>query len=109
MAKVTSSKMNIAIIHSDLGIGGAERLIVDAAIELASHGHKVHIFTAHHDKNRCFEETIAGMVDLILVNNNFIASTFANTFKHLDAKGIRPVVLYPVVNVDQFNEPTSFK
>jgi hypothetical protein len=33
---------------------------VDAAVELASRGHKVHIFTAHHDKNRCFEETIAG-------------------------------------------------
>lgn len=33
---------------------------MDAAVELASRGHKVHIFTAHHDKNRCFEETIAG-------------------------------------------------
>lgn len=40
-------------------IGGAERLIVDAAVELASHGHKVHMFTAHHDKNRCFEETLS--------------------------------------------------
>lgn len=209
MAKGTSSKLNIAIIHPDLGIGGAERLIVDAAVELASHGHKVHIFTAHHDKNRCFEETITGhfpvtvygsflprhifyrlhalcaylrclfvalcvffmwpsfdviladqvsvvipilklkrstkvvfychfpdlllaqhstflrriyrkpidyieeittgMADLILVNSNFTASTFANTFKHLNAKGIQPAVLYPAVNVDQFNEPSSFK
>ena len=40
--------------------GGAERLIVDAAVELASHGHNVHIFTAHHDRARCFEETLAG-------------------------------------------------
>ncbi|KAF8411065.1 hypothetical protein HHK36_003604 [Tetracentron sinense] len=55
-----SSKLKIAIIHPDLGIGGAERLIVDAAVELASHGHNVHIFTAHHDKTRCFEETLAG-------------------------------------------------
>jgi len=52
---------------------------------------------------------IAGMADLVLVNSNFTASTFANTFKHLDAKGIRPAVLYPAVNVDQFNEPTSSK
>jgi alpha-1,3/alpha-1,6-mannosyltransferase len=52
---------------------------------------------------------IAGMADSILVNSNFTASTFANTFKHLDAKGIRPAVLYPAVNVDQFNEPTSTK
>ncbi|CAB4309826.1 unnamed protein product [Prunus armeniaca] len=40
MAKKGSSKLNIAIIHPDLGIGGAERLIVDAAVELASMGIK---------------------------------------------------------------------
>ncbi|TKY49184.1 Alpha-1,3/1,6-mannosyltransferase ALG2 [Spatholobus suberectus] len=55
------------------------------------------------------EEITTGMADLILVNSNFTASTFANTFKYLDAKGIRPAVLYPAVNVDQFNEPSSFK
>ncbi|KAK9269049.1 hypothetical protein L1049_000817 [Liquidambar formosana] len=201
--------MNIAIIHPDLGIGGAERLIVDAAVELASHGHNVHIFTAHHDKTRCFEETLTGtfpvtvygaflprhifyrlhavcaylrcifvalcllfvwpsfdviladqvsvviplmklkkstkvvfychfpdlllaqhttvlrriyrkpidvieemttgMADLVLVNSKFTASTFANTFKHLDARGIQPAVLYPTVNVDQFDKPQAFK
>jgi len=42
--------------------GGAERLIVDAACQLASHGHDVHVFTSHHDKNRCFEETVSGML-----------------------------------------------
>ncbi|OIT29171.1 sucrose synthase 2 [Nicotiana attenuata] len=180
--------MNIAIIHPDLGIGGAERLVVDAAMELASLAHKVHIFTAHHDKNRCFEETLSGvfdvtvygaflprhifyrlhavcaylrclfvalclllmwpsfdviladqvvfychfpdlllaqhtialrriyrkpidfieeittgMADLILVNSRFTASTFAKTFKNLDARGIKPAVLYPAVNVDQLH------
>lgn len=34
---------------------------MDAAVELASHGHKVHVFTSYHDKNRCFEETISGV------------------------------------------------
>ncbi|OAY80703.1 Alpha-1,3/1,6-mannosyltransferase ALG2 [Ananas comosus] len=53
-------KLKIAIIHPDLGIGGAERLIVDAAVELAAHGHSVHCFTSYHDKNRCFEETVSG-------------------------------------------------
>lgn len=201
--------MNIAIIHPDLGIGGAERLIVDAAMELASLGHKVHIFTSHHDKNRCFEETLSGvfdiavygaflprhifyrlhavcaylrclfvalcllfmwpsfdiiladqvsvvvpilklkksakvvfychfpdlllaqrttilrriyrkpidfieeittgMADLILVNSRFTASTFASTFKNLDARGIKPAVLYPAVNVDQFEKPDAIK
>ncbi|KAL4273526.1 hypothetical protein GQ457_13G004370 [Hibiscus cannabinus] len=205
----SNPKLNIAIIHPDLGIGGAERLIVDAAVELASHGHNVHIFTAHHDKNRCFEETRAGifpvtvygdflprhifyrlhaicaylrcifvalcvlfmwpsfdviladqvsvvipllklkrsskvvfychfpdlllaqhttllrriyrkpidfieelttgMADMILVNSRFTASTFAKTFKHLHARGIRPDVLYPAVNVNQFDEPRPYK
>lgn len=41
MEKKDSSKLKIAIIHPDLGIGGAERLVVDAAMELASHGHNV--------------------------------------------------------------------
>nr|GLL43979.1 alpha-1,3/1,6-mannosyltransferase ALG2-like [Ipomoea trifida] len=207
MEKRDGSKMNIAIIHPDLGIGGAERLIVDAAVELASYGHNVHVFTAHHDKNRCFEETLSGtfsvnvygsflprhifyrlhavcaylrcifvalsllflwpsfdiiladqvsvvipllklkksmkvvfychfpdlllaqhttilrrmyrkpidfieemttgMADLILVNSRFTASTFANTFKHLNARGVRPAVLYPTVNVDQFSKPNA--
>ncbi|XP_039072188.1 alpha-1,3/1,6-mannosyltransferase ALG2-like isoform X1 [Hibiscus syriacus] len=205
----SNSKLNIAIIHPDLGIGGAERLIVDAAVELSSHGHNVHIFTAHHDKNRCFEETRAGifpvtvygdflprhffyrlhavcaylrcifvslcvlfmwpsfdviladqvsivvpllklkrsakvvfychfpdlllaehttflrkiyrkpidfleelttgMADMILVNSRFTASTFSKTFKRLHAQGIRPAVLHPAVNVDQFDEPHSYK
>lgn len=49
------------------------------------------------------------MADLILVNSKFTASTFAKTFKHLNAQGIRPAVLYPAVNVDQFDEPHSSK
>ncbi|WCJ25007.1 Alpha-1 3/1 6-mannosyltransferase ALG2 [Euphorbia peplus] len=209
MERKRSSKLNIAIIHPDLGIGGAERLIVDAAVELASHGHNVHMFTSHHDKNRCFEETISGifpvtvhgsflprhifyrlhalcaylrciyvalcmlllypsfdviltdqvsivipllklkkltkvvfychfpdlllaqhttvlqrlyrkpidyaeevttgMADMILVNSKFTASTFGKTFNHLHSRGIRPAVLYPAVNVDQFKEPHSYK
>ncbi|KAF5751915.1 hypothetical protein HS088_TW02G00934 [Tripterygium wilfordii] len=55
------------------------------------------------------EELTTGMADMILVNSKFTASTFANTFKHLHARGIRPAVLYPAVNVDQFNEPHSYK
>ncbi|XP_077241060.1 uncharacterized protein LOC143881697 [Tasmannia lanceolata] len=209
MGKMASSKLKIAIIHPDLGIGGAERLIVDAAVQLASHGHNVHVFTAHHDKNRCFEETLVGtvpvtvygaflprhifyhfhafcaylrcifvalcmlllwpafdvilvdqvsviipfmkikkitkivfychfpdlllaqhttmlrrlyrgpidtieerttgMADLILVNSRFTASTFANTFRRLNAQGIKPAVLYPAVNVEQFDEPFAYK
>ncbi|KAL3636932.1 hypothetical protein CASFOL_019231 [Castilleja foliolosa] len=209
MEKKDSSNLNIAIIHPDLGIGGAERLIVDAAVQLSSKGHNIHIFTSHHDKTRCFEETVSGtfpvtvygdflprhifyrfhavcaylrcifvalcvlflypsfdiviadqvsvviplmkmkklskvifychfpdmllaqrttilrriyrspidfleeittgMADLILVNSKFTALTFAKTFKRLDSRGVRPAVLYPAVNVDQFDEPNATK
>ena len=47
----------IAFFHPDLGIGGAERLIVDAALALKNAGHSVTIFTSHHDHSHCFEET----------------------------------------------------
>ncbi|KAK1305820.1 hypothetical protein QJS10_CPA10g01073 [Acorus calamus] len=246
--KRAGPKLKIAIIHPDLGIGGAERLIVDAAVELSNHGHDVHVFTAHHDRNRCFEETISGiyfpnlvianpifvhklyitkvffrflfrwissdrirfilapsrvpplpcrlrvppvplcrsprppfvaplrrrscrsglrrgssleiaeviqvwmvyhilhkvmfychfpdlllarhstmlrrlyrmpidmveekttgMADLILVNSRFTASTFAETFRHLHSRGIEPAVLYPAVNVEQFDGPCTYK
>ncbi|KAJ8455621.1 hypothetical protein OPV22_006277 [Ensete ventricosum] len=164
-----NKKLKIAIIHPDLGIGGAERLIVDAAVQLASHGHSVHLFTSHHDKNRCFEETVAGpfsvkvydqvsvvipllklkrstkilfychfpdlllaqhtttlrriyrcpidmieetttgMADLILVNSKYTASVFATTFRRIHSRGIRPAVLYPAVNVEQFDGPCTYK
>ncbi|GFP94640.1 alpha-1 3/1 6-mannosyltransferase alg2 [Phtheirospermum japonicum] len=190
-------------------LGGAERLIVDAAVELSSKGHNIHIFTSQHDKTRCFrrlslgtfpvtvygaflprhifyrlhavcaylrcifvalcvlflypsfdiiiadqvsvviplmkmrklskvifychftdvllaqrttflrriyrtpidflEEITTGMADLILVNSKFTASTFAKTFTRLNSRGVRPAVLYPAVNVDQFDEPNATK
>ena len=37
--------MNVAILHPELGLGGAERLIVDAAVALQRAGHRVTIFT----------------------------------------------------------------
>ena len=40
--------------------GGAERLVVDAAVSLQNRGHDVTIFTSRHDPKRCFEETRDG-------------------------------------------------
>ena len=40
--------------------GGAERLVVDAALGLQSLGHSVDIYTSHHDKSHCFDETRDG-------------------------------------------------
>ncbi len=52
-----SPGLRIAFLHPDLGLGGAERLIVDAATELVRNGHHVDVFTAYYDPKRCFEET----------------------------------------------------
>ncbi len=57
-------RLRIAFIHPDLGIGGAERLVLDAATHLRAAGHRVTMFTAHYDHARCFEETKNGELEL---------------------------------------------
>jgi len=56
-------------IHPDLGIGGAERLIVDCSLALQLKGHTTIIVTAHHDRSHCFSETISGECDVICVGD----------------------------------------
>lgn len=51
----------IVFFHPDLGIGGAERLIIDAAVGLQSLGHEVTIFTSHRDRAHCFDEARDGL------------------------------------------------
>lgn len=46
----------VVFFHPDLGIGGAERLVVDAAVGLQNKGNKVVIFTNHCDSSHCFDE-----------------------------------------------------
>ena len=45
-------------------LGGAERLVVDAALGLQQLGHEVDIYTSHHDPNHCFEETRDGALSI---------------------------------------------
>lgn len=59
-ADLRDKTYRIAFIHPDLGIGGAERLVVDAAVGLQDLGHDVEIFTSWHDPNHCFEQTRDG-------------------------------------------------
>ena len=54
----------VAFLHPDLGIGGAERLIVDAALALKRRGHPVHLYTSHHEPDRCFKETADGTLEV---------------------------------------------
>ncbi|KAJ3286309.1 Alpha-1,3-mannosyltransferase-like protein [Rhizoclosmatium sp. JEL0117] len=59
-------RLRIAFVHPDLGIGGAERLIVDAAVGLQNRGHKVKVFTSHHDPTHCFAETRDGTLKVVV-------------------------------------------
>lgn len=54
------NKKNIVFVHPDLGIGGAERLIIDAAVGLQNLGHNVTMFTSYCDPGHAFEETQDG-------------------------------------------------
>ncbi|KAI9004051.1 hypothetical protein BC832DRAFT_592755 [Gaertneriomyces semiglobifer] len=61
--------LRIAFIHPDLGIGGAERLVVDAAVGLQNLGHAIDIYTSHHDRSHCFEETRDGTLNVIVAGD----------------------------------------
>ncbi|KAJ6102759.1 Glycosyl transferase family 1 [Penicillium sp. IBT 16267x] len=60
---------NVVIVHPDLGIGGAERLIIDVALALQKRGHRVTIYTSHRDKNHCFDEARDGTLDVRVRGN----------------------------------------
>ncbi|WVQ74052.1 hypothetical protein IAR50_003635 [Cryptococcus sp. DSM 104548] len=62
--------MRIAFIHPDLGIGGAERLVVDAAVSLQRLGHEVIMFTSRHDPARCFVETRDGTLPVHVLGSS---------------------------------------
>lgn len=49
--------MRVAFLHPDLGIGGAERLVVDCALALQAAGHEVTVYTSHYDPVHSFDET----------------------------------------------------
>lgn len=60
-AEKEESKKTIVFLHPDLGIGGAERLVVDAAVSLQNRGHRVVIFTSFCDPGHCFDEARDGI------------------------------------------------
>lgn len=55
-----SGPLRVIFLHPDLGIGGAERLVVDACCAAQDKGHRVVAYTSHHDPVRCFAETRDG-------------------------------------------------
>jgi alpha-1,3/alpha-1,6-mannosyltransferase len=55
-----SKAQKIVFFHPDLGIGGAERLVIDAAVGLQNLGHTVTIYTSYCDPTHCFDEARDG-------------------------------------------------
>jgi alpha-1,3/alpha-1,6-mannosyltransferase len=58
---ISQHPLHVGFIHPDLGIGGAERLVVDAAVSLQNQRHRISVFTAHCDPTHAFVETQDGL------------------------------------------------
>ncbi|KAF1919740.1 hypothetical protein BDU57DRAFT_593507 [Ampelomyces quisqualis] len=82
---MASEKPHTVFFHPDLGIGGAERLVVDAAVALQSRGHKVTIFTSHCDPRHCFDEARDGTLDVRVRGNSIVPASIHGRFAILCA------------------------
>ncbi|GAA5868274.1 hypothetical protein JCM3774_000989 [Rhodotorula dairenensis] len=74
------SRLRIAFIHPDLGLGGAERLVVDAAVALQQRGHDVELFTSWHDDQRSFHETRDGTLKVHVLGNSIFPRSVLGRF-----------------------------
>ncbi|KAI1807744.1 glycosyltransferase family 4 protein [Daldinia bambusicola] len=81
--KATKDSKTIVFLHPDLGIGGAERLVVDAAVGLQNRGHKVVIFTSHCDPKHCFDEARDGTLDVRVRGNTLVPPNILSRFSIL--------------------------
>jgi alpha-1,3/alpha-1,6-mannosyltransferase len=80
MSAQNPNGLRIAFLHPDLGIGGAERLVVDAAMALQQYGHVVHMFTSHHEEDHCFEETKMNGPLRVIVAGDWLPRTLFGKF-----------------------------
>ncbi|KAI0162983.1 mannosyltransferase [Pestalotiopsis sp. NC0098] len=83
--KKAPSGKTIVFLHPDLGIGGAERLVVDAAVGMQNRGHKVVVFTSHRDRSHCFDEARDETLDVRVRGNTVIPSSILSRFSILCA------------------------
>jgi len=104
--------VRVVFLHPDLGIGGAERLIVDCSLALQAKGHQTLIITAHHDKSHCFSETIAGHCEVISVGDWLPRAVFGRCQALFATIRMLYITLYmlltqvaDVVVVDQVSTP----
>ncbi|KAF2226892.1 glycosyltransferase family 4 protein [Elsinoe ampelina] len=76
----STNQKRVVFLHPDLGIGGAERLVIDAAVGLQSQGCRVTIFTSHCDPNHCFTEARDGTLDVRVRGNTIFPPNIAGRF-----------------------------
>lgn len=81
----TATAMKIAFIHPDLGIGGAERLVIDAAVGLKQSGHEIVIYTSYRDKEHCFEEARDGTLEVRIRGDSIVPRNILGRFSILCA------------------------
>ncbi|CAH1776182.1 unnamed protein product [Owenia fusiformis] len=72
--------VNVVFLHPDLGIGGAEKAVIDAALALKSRGHSVEFLTAHHDPTHCFTETKDGTFKVTVAGDWLPRSIFGKCY-----------------------------
>ncbi|TGO25729.1 hypothetical protein BPAE_0074g00390 [Botrytis paeoniae] len=77
---IAGKQKTIVFFHPDLGIGGAERLVIDAAVGLQNRGHKIIIFTSYCDPKHCFDEARDGTLDVRVRGNWLIPSSILSRF-----------------------------
>lgn len=70
----------VVFLHPDLGIGGAERAVIDAALALKSRGHEVEFVTAHHNPSHCFHETRDGSFKVTVAGDWLPRSVFRRCY-----------------------------
>ena len=68
--------VKVVFIHPDLGIGGAEKAVVDAALALKSRGIDTYFVTSHHDRAHCFPETSDGTLNVTVAGDWIPRSVF---------------------------------
>lgn len=104
--------MKIAFVHPDLGIGGAERLVIDAAVGLKDQGHEIVVYTSYRDKTHCFDEARDGTLEVRVRGDTFVPRNILGRFSilcamlrqiHLAITLLRDVDDYDAIFIDQLS------
>lgn len=101
-SKKTGQK-TIVFLHPDLGIGGAERLVVDAAVGLQNRGYRVVIFTSHCDPKHCFDEARDGTYPPFLAQIHQICQEANQSYKGTLDVRVRGNTLIPPSILSRFS------